>query len=121
MAGRAAGHVSDHEPGAVAARVARESYERLVALLAASVHDRSPAWRIGRLTVLVLVGVVAIPRVLFLVPNGDDVEYAHTALERVIANSYVWVSCLVIVYAAAVAWSATTPIVPTEEHRAVPA
>ena len=39
MAGRAAGHVSDHEPGAVAARVARESYGRLVALLAASTRD----------------------------------------------------------------------------------
>jgi predicted RNA polymerase sigma factor len=39
MAGRAAGQVTDHEAGAVAARAARESYGRLVALLAASTRD----------------------------------------------------------------------------------
>jgi predicted RNA polymerase sigma factor len=39
MAGRAAGHVTGHEAGAVAERVARASYGRLVALLAASTRD----------------------------------------------------------------------------------
>jgi predicted RNA polymerase sigma factor len=39
MAGRAAGQVTDHEAGAVAERVARASYGRLVALLAASTRD----------------------------------------------------------------------------------
>jgi predicted RNA polymerase sigma factor len=39
MAGRATSHVSDSEAGAVAARAARESYGRLVALLAASTRD----------------------------------------------------------------------------------
>lgn len=39
MAGRAAGHMTDHEAGAVAARAARESYGLLLALLAASTRD----------------------------------------------------------------------------------
>jgi hypothetical protein len=39
MAGRAAGHVTGHEASAVAERVARASYGRLVALLAASTRD----------------------------------------------------------------------------------
>ena len=39
MAGRAAGHVTGHEAGAAAERVARESYGRLVALLASSTRD----------------------------------------------------------------------------------
>ena len=39
MAGRAAGQVTDQEAGAVAERVARASYGRLVALLAASTRD----------------------------------------------------------------------------------
>lgn len=39
MAGRTAGQVTDLEVGAVAERVARESYGRLVALLAASTRD----------------------------------------------------------------------------------
>ena len=43
MAGRAAGQVTDHEAGAVAARAARESYGRLVALLAASTRDMALA------------------------------------------------------------------------------
>ena len=39
MAGRAAGHVSDGDASAAAERVARESYGRLVALLASSTRD----------------------------------------------------------------------------------
>jgi len=39
MAGRAAGHVSDRDAGAAAERVARDSYGRLVALLAASTRN----------------------------------------------------------------------------------
>jgi predicted RNA polymerase sigma factor len=39
MAGRATGHVTGHEASAVAERVARASYGRLVALLAASTRD----------------------------------------------------------------------------------
>jgi len=39
MAGRAASQVTDHEAGVAAARAARESYGRLVALLAASTRD----------------------------------------------------------------------------------
>ena len=43
MAGRAASQVTDHEAGVAAARAARESYGRLVALLAASTRDISLA------------------------------------------------------------------------------
>jgi alpha-1,2-mannosyltransferase len=45
-----------------------------------------------------LIAAVAFPRVIFLVPFGGDVEYDHTAFQRVVANSYVWVAVIFLAH-----------------------